>query len=210
MTSLPPLALAALLLPLSSLAAHFDQAFIDIRLIGADSVHLTVSADKNDMMNTVYTFPYEDNREESFRMYQARIESYLQARVPMRVDGKPVRLAAVNWKPGGRGRGDGFDSVSIRDQFHVITLGGVLPRQRKVLEIRSDMWVERDDGPPIITMEYCLFQGDVFLRQRWARTEKSVRFPVSPDSVAAMRANPPVRAPRLSMPDNEDHSGHGH
>src|SRR5690606_27724736 len=50
-------ALLAFALPLPAFAAHFGQAYIDVRLIAPDSVWVEVTADREDYFNTVQTFP---------------------------------------------------------------------------------------------------------------------------------------------------------
>ena len=199
--------LVAATVPSTLLAAHFNEAYIDLRLVGSDSLWIDVSADHNDMMNTVGVFPYEDQKKESYLAYQARIEAYLQSRMIVTVDGKRVRLSVVRWKPMGKGRDDGFDSTSIRQSPHQITLGGLLPQTRKILEVKTDFWVERSDIPPYITAKYSLFEKNTLLRQYWARMEAKVRFPVHPDSIATMLRHPPVPFPS-TLGEPEDHSGH--
>lgn len=197
------------LLPLSAAAAHFGNAYIDVRLIAPDSVLVEVSADREDFYNTVQTFPdvHQGTVASFAALYQQRMEAYLQTRVHVRADGKPVHLAAVRWKIGGQGREDALDSVSLRAPFHTFTLGGRLPTSPEVLTIRADLWVERSDKPRITMVEYAFFAGDEALRRQWIPTERTLRFPLGPDSLAVMRKTPPLPA-TVRVP--VDHAGHGH
>jgi hypothetical protein len=200
-----PLALLAVL-PTAALAQHFAVAYIDVRLVGADSVRVSVEADLQDMMNTVHVFPYyADPAESAYRDYEKKIEYYLRQKVKVHADGKTVYLSAVAWKRGGKNRADGLDSVSIQDGNHSFTLGGKLPPEAKLLSVRSDIWNERDElsSPP--AMDYYFFAGDKLLRRVWSAGGKWIRFPVAADSLAALRALPsPRMPPRMPM----DHSKH--
>lgn len=201
--------LCALAFPLSVVAQHFGNAHIDVRLVGADSVLVEVSADREDFYNTVQAFPdvHKGTLDSFVALYQQRMEVYLQSRVHLRADGKAVRLAAVRWKPGGQGREDALDSASLRVPFHAITLGGRLPASPKVLTVRADLWVERPDRPRITMVEYAFFEGDYALRRQWTPTERTVRFPLTSDSLEVMRKTPPLPA-TIRVP--VDHAGHGH
>lgn len=190
-------------------AAHFGNAYIDVRLVAPDSVLVEVTADREDFFNTVQTFPdvHQGSIASFAALYQQRMEVYLQSRIHLRADNRPVRLAAVRWKPGGAGREDGLDSASLRVPFHTITLGGRLPAAAEVLTIRSDLWVERPDRPRVTMVEYAFFAGEEALRRQWIPTERPLRFPLGPDSLAVMRKTPPLPA-TVRVPI--DHAGHQH
>jgi hypothetical protein len=199
-------ALFALSLPLAAPAQHFSQVFVDVRLHARDSVTVGVEADLQDMMNTVFVFPLfgGDTSAAVYRLYENKLEAYLQQRVRLSADGKPVSLRAVAWKADGKDRDDRMDSVSIRRGNHTIVLGGKLPAGTRRAGLYSEMWVERPENvrPSI---QYNLFKGDTLLRTIWSLNEKTVRFPVSADSVASMLRSPPPPLPRrVPM----DHSGH--
>ncbi len=196
-------------LPLLVAAEHFGNAHIDVRLVGADSVLVEVSADREDFYNTVRTFPdvHKGTLDSFVALYQHRMEVYLQSRVHLRADGKAVPLAAVRWKPGGQGREDALDSASLHVPFHAITLGGRLPAASKSLSIRADLWVERPDRPRITMVEYAFFEGDHVLRRQWTPTERTIRFPLTSDSLEVMRKTPPLPA-TIRVP--VDHAGHAH
>jgi hypothetical protein len=175
--------------PVLAPAQHFTRAKISIRLEGADSLSVEVEAEGDDMMNAVATFPFQDDDPEVYLLYQRRIEAYLQSGISVRADGKRLLLNVVRWKPGGKGREDGFDTGSILRPLHTITLAGKLPKAAKNLELSSSLWMERtetQDMPPM--MEYSLYRNDVLLRRRWRLAEKILRFSLSPDSLEAMRA----------------------
>lgn len=201
--------LLALALPLTVMAQHFGRAYIDVRLVSSDSVHVEVTADREDYFNTVQTFP--DVHEGPFSafaaLYQQRLEAYLQTRVPLRADGKTVRLAATRWKPGGSGRDDALDSADVWAPYHTITLAGRLPAGATQLSIRADLWVERPDRPRMTMVEYAFFEGGRALRRVWEPTERTLRFPLGSDSLATLRkTSPPPATVRIPV----DHAGHGH
>lgn len=202
-------ALIVLAAPFSALGQHFGRAYIDVRLVAPDSILVEVGADRQDMMNTVETFPdrYTGAPGTFYQVYQQRLEAYLQSRVHVRADGKAVRLAAVRWKPGGAGRHDDLDSVSLWLPYATITLGGRLPASAQSLSIRTDLWVERPDKPKISMVEYAFWQGDDVLRRVWMPTERTLRFPLRADSLSVLRKTPSAPATeRVPV----DHSGHGH
>lgn len=202
-------------LPFPAAAAHFGNAYIDVRVVAPDSVWVEVTADREDYFNTVQTFPdvFKGTPGAFAALYQQRIEAYLQSRVHLRADGQRLSLAAVRWKPGGQGREDALDSLSLWAPFHTITLGGKLPastkspKPPKSLSIRTDLWVERPDKPRVTMVEYAFFHGDGALRRVWVPTERTLRFPLGTDSLEAMRKTP---APPATVRVPVDHAGHGH
>jgi hypothetical protein len=201
--------LLILALPFGAAAQHFKYAYIDIRLLEPDSVLVEFTADRQDIENAVQTFPdlYTGEPGTFYPLYQQRVEAYLQTRLHLRADGKAVRLAAVRWKPGGKDRNDHLDSVSGEQSYHTITLGGRLPASAALLTVRADVWIERPDKPKVSMVEYAFFEGDRALRRHWIPTERMLRFPLLPDSLAVMRKTPPQPA-TVRVP--VDHSGHGH
>jgi hypothetical protein len=200
------LILSLVLAPLAARAQHFALAYADIRYKAPDSVTITIEADAQDLMNTVFTFPlYADTGVQAYRRYELRMEHYLQQKIKLKADGKPVYLSAVAWKFGGTGRDDGLDSNSIQAGNHTFVLGGKIKAGTKKISVYSEVWNERPevDHPPI--MEYFLFEGDAVRRRFSAPTERWVHFPITADSLAKMSLHPPRIPPRDS-----DHSGHKH
>lgn len=194
-------------------AQHFGLAYVDIRLVSTDSVRVTVEADSEDLKNSVQVFPFYNAATgkgwESFRLYEQKIEAYLQQKLELHGDGQRIHLQVVSWKPGGKNRQDGFDTVSIYAGNHAITLGGRIPTGTKNLFVRSEFWLERPEVPPTMppSIDYHLLDGELHLRRVWSLTERRVRFPIHPDSLIAMRKNPLPPLPRR-MP--MDHSQHEH
>lgn len=192
---------------------HFRQAGVAVRLVGADSILVTVGASSEDLQNTVHVYPYGETPDEdtaSFRLFENRLEVYLQERIPVRVDGKRVFLKVTQWKPGGTGRDDRLDMSSLYVRNLFVTLGGKLPPHSKMLDITTNMWVERRDAAETV-VQYSFFQDRQALRRLWTHREKTVRFPLTADSLAAMRKNPPAPLERTAEDyDDDDHSGHSH
>lgn len=160
----------------------FDSVKVEIRLIDPDSITVQVTALTQDLFNTVWVFPDSHSDDSVFRLFEDRIETYLQARIPVQIDNKNIYMKVVQWKPGGKGRGDGFDSTLADTRENSITLGGKLPKQRKYLKIRVDMWVERKDAAET-AVEFSLFHHGALQRQTWSHREKTLRFPISSDSL---------------------------
>lgn len=197
----------------------FRTAGVAVRLVGSDSVLVTVGARSEDLQNTVGVFPYydeitnvQDKDSANFRLFERKLEAYMQERIPVRVDGKNVFLRVNQWKPHGKGREDRLDMSSLFVEDLFITLGGRLPKQRKHLDITMNMWVERRDATDT-EVQFSFFEGYTPLRRQWGKRERTVRFPLTADSLKVMRANPP---PKMLVPiddeegDHEDHTGHNH
>jgi hypothetical protein len=170
--------------------AFLHDMAVTLRLEGPDSLVVTVSALSEDFQNTVEVYPYSDSDPRPYRLLEGKLESYLQGRIPVRVDGKRVPLNVVRWKPEGKGRGDGLDSASVWAGYMFISLGGRIPAQRTRLDATVNMWAERP-GASGTSVEMTLMEGPRPLRRLWTQREKTVTFPLHPDSLAAMRANPP-------------------
>jgi|GEM_PF-4091139 len=197
----------------------FRNAGVAVRLVGPDSVLVTVGARSEDLQNTVGVFPYydeitnvQDKDSANFRLFERKLEAYMQERIPVRVDGKSVFLRVTQWKPRGKGREDRLDMSSLFVEDLFITLGGKLPKKRKNLDITMNMWVERRDATDT-EVQFSFFEGYTPLRRLWGKREQTVRFPLTADSLKVLRANPP---PKMLAPieeeedDHEDHTGHNH
>jgi hypothetical protein len=215
MRLVPALLFAALALPFSAAAQHFGFAAMEVHLIEPDSVRVSIEVDAQDLMNTVYTFPlYADTGEAAYRLYERRLEQYMQTKVKLRADGKPVNLAAVQWKRDGKGRHDGLDSVSIQEKDHYIALSGKVPKGMNRLSVRADLWDDRDEVQDPPRIELALHQGDVLLRRMITEMGRTINFSLHPDSVAKMKASFPPRVlkrPTHNPHDkNVDHTGHNH
>ena len=201
------LACAVLGVSTSSAGEHFNFAFVDIELRG-DSVRMTVQADRLDLLNTVGVFPYSDGQgDRSVRLYENRIESYLQQKLALRADGKRLYMPVVQWKRGGSSREDGFDSVSIYSDYHYLTFGAKLPKNTQTLTFYSELWTEQSqDNESPAKMEITLFQNQTALKRAWTFTEKTVRFAIHPDSLAKMRRSPPPAGIRRIPVDHSEHN----
>jgi hypothetical protein len=192
----------------------FRSAGIAVRLVGPDSVLVTFGARSEDLQNTVGVFPYEEDDAlgsdtANFRLFERKLEIYLQERVPVQVDGRGVYLRVVQWKPRGKGREDGLDMKSLWVENLFITLGGRIPRQRKYIDVTANVWIERQDALET-EIQFSLFEDRRLLRRLWAKREKRVRFPVAPDSLKAMRKTPPppIKVYESQVDEGGDHSGH--
>ena len=197
-TGLSPVWLGSCLLPCFCLFGtsggeelFFQYAKVAMTMEEPDSITVEVTAVAEDFMNTVNVFPVEVSDTAKLRLFESRLESYLRIRIPVWVDGRRIPLAAVKAKPEGkRGKGEGLDSASILGTDHTIRLGGKLPAKRSRLEVQADLWVERPDASGTM-VEFSLRSKGLVLRRTWAGVEKKLRFPVSPDSIEAMRSRPP-------------------
>jgi hypothetical protein len=193
---------------------YFHSAGIAVRLVGPDSVLLTIGATSENLQNTVRVFPYGDD-DTTFRLLERRLEAYFQDRIPVRVNGKRIYFKVTQWKPDGKGPKDGLDMASLYVQNLFITMGAKLPKKRTYLDITANLWIEREDAAQTV-IQFSLFKEREVLRRLWTHREKTVRFPLSRDSIAAMRANPPPPLPRAAPEeigdpgDQGDHSGHDH
>jgi len=163
----------------------FENVGVSIHLIDPDSITLQVTASTEDLFNTVSVFPNAGSEKSVFQLFQKRIETYLQARVPVQVDGKNIRLKVVQWKPGGKGREDGFDSSLATTLENSITLGGILPKHRNYLSTHVDMWMERDDAADT-RVSFSLFHNAILLKQEVLKREMIWKFPLSRDSLSIM------------------------
>jgi hypothetical protein len=192
----------------------FHKAGIAVRLIGPDSLLITVGAGSEDLQNTVRVFPYSEENDgdtAAFRLLERRVESYLQDRIPVHLDGKRIYFKVTQWKPGGKDRNDRLDMKSLFVDNLFITMGAKIPPKRTNLDIVANLWIEREDASET-EVQFSLFEGKQVLRREWTKRERKVRFPVSADSLKAMRKNPPPplkRAPEENV-EHDDHSGHNH
>ena len=190
---------------------HFHAAGIALRLVAPDSILMTVGARSEDLQNTVRVFPYGDDDTTSFRLLERRLEVYFQDRIPVVVDGKRLFFRVTQWKPRGQGRADGLDMPSLYVDNLFITMGARLPKGAKAVDVTANLWLEREDAAETV-VQFSLFEGSQPLRRLWTHREQTVRFPLTPDSLAAMRANPPapLQVAPEELGDPGERSGHGH
>jgi hypothetical protein len=168
---------------------YFMNAKIVLGLVGNDSLTVQFCAPAEDMVNTVGIFPADNSDPEIFRLYEKRMEAYLQDRLPVAVNRKRLFLKVVQWKPNGKGRADGFDSLAIYSD-QKITFAAKLPPQRDFIDVTANIWYERSDAGRT-QVEYNLLQDGILLKRIFTGREKKVRFAIAPDSLAVMRKNPP-------------------
>ena len=182
----------------------FHEAKVGARLIGKDSLIIIFSAGSEDLQNTVGIFPYENADSSVFRLFENKMEAYLQERLPVFVDGKRLYPKIVQWKTGGKGRGDRLDSADIYVDAMFFGLGTRLPPHRKYLELTANVWTEREDAGNTL-IQFTLIDDDKALRHVWTGREKKVRFPISADSLAYMRKHPPGPVRKLLPRDIPGH-----
>jgi dipeptidyl aminopeptidase/acylaminoacyl peptidase len=178
---------------------YFMRARVIVRVLNPDTLAVEFGAGAEDMVNTVGIAPYDNSDPQVFRLYETRAEAYLQDRLPVYVDGKRVYLKVSQWKPEGKGRADGFDSLSVYSPIR-ITLTGKLPTPRKTLEVSTNIWTERFDAGAT-EVEYRLYDGNALLKRFWSKREKKQRLPISADSLAVLGKNP---LPPVTMELEED------
>ena len=167
----------------------FMNAKIVIELVGNDSLTVQFCAPAEDMVNTVGIIPDGNADKEPYRLYEKRMEAYLQDKVPVAVNRKRLFLKVVQWKPGGKGREDGFDSAAIYSPQKIL-FASKLPPPRDYLDVTANVWTERTDAGNTL-VEYNFVQDGTLLKRLWTGREKRVRFSLSPDSLAQWRKNPP-------------------
>ena len=186
---------------------HYNFAFVDLELKN-DSVFMSVQADRLDLMNSVNVFPYTDEMGDSrYRLYEDKIEAYLQQKMALSADGRQLYMPVVRWFPGGSSRRDGFDSTTVQTDYHIITLGAKLPEKTKTLTFHSEIWAEKEElDPSPAKIELGLFQNGIALKRVWTFVGKTVRFPILPDSLANMRRNPPPPGIRRIPVDHSQHN----
>lgn len=200
-----PMFYGLLATPALALAAHYNEVKVAVKLIDPDSVHLEVDADHDDLLNTVMMFP--DNKDTALmRVYQTRIEAYLVSRLPLKVDGKGLPLKVIRWKPGGKGRADGFDSTSLYSARQVITLGAALPANAKKLTLGLNLWAEFQRST---VGEIAWFWNGALLDRRWSPMEKTLVYPLERDSLLAAEERakkkpPPPRTIPEALRDDMD------
>ncbi len=158
---------------------------VAVRLIDPDSVTVEVNANTEELVNATHSTADTGSAMEKSRLFQERTESYLISRVNLTVNGRPVdNMRVVRWKLHGAGREDDFvhDTNLIMTSPSIITLGGSLPKERRVLKVTVNLWPEL--GVQAIS-EVSFFWRDSLLDRRWIKMDSPLRFEISPDSLAA-------------------------
>ena len=174
---------------------------IAIRLIDSDSITVTVDANHDDIVNVVHfntTFGLDTVLKDEVLIYQERVTTYLLSHLNLQMDGRPLEnLKVVRWKLKGKGPEDDFttDRIAYWSTTHAITLGGKLPQARKNLGINVQLFAELGVQP---ISEISLYWRDSLLVRKWLGLDRTLRLPVSQDSLAAMmqraEAPPDVKA----------------
>jgi hypothetical protein len=200
-----PLFYGLLTAPALAFAGHYNEIKVSIKLIDPDSLHLEVNMDDDDMLNAMGMFP-EEKDTAMMRAYEVQTEAYLTSRLVLKVDGKGLPMRVVQWKPGGKGRQDGFDYASIYSTRQVITLGAALPKKREKLSLVMNVWVEFKN-PTLGEVDW-VWNG-ALLDRRWSYMEKTLTYPLATDSLVAAKKRavkkpPPPSTQFNAVPDDHD------
>ena len=162
---------------------------IAIRLVDPDSITVTVDANHDDLSNVLrfnVSFGVDTVFPKEVLIYQERLPVYLLSHLNLQADGLPLNnLKIIRWKPNGRGPEDDFtnDKAGFWMSNHVVTLGGVLPKPRKMLGVNVQLFAELGIQP---ISEISLYWRDSLLVRKWLGLDKTLRFNVAEDSLAAM------------------------
>jgi hydrogenase/urease accessory protein HupE len=171
----------------SATAAHVTgSSTVDIRLVGPDSLTVTVSATQTDFVEATgrnFKLGSSEERRSSADAYQEKLAAYLRARIRLETDQGTPALSVLQWKPKGRGPGDGFDSASFFRERQIVTMGGGLPKNRAWLRVEVGMFPELGVQP---VSEISLFWKDTLVRRVWLGPDASVRFPMAQDTLDAL------------------------
>ncbi len=173
-----------------SLFAHANgSSKVFVRLHGNDSVTVEVDANTSDMLNAVHS---EANPgvfdSASARNYQERAANYLFARVPALADNRSfLNPRPLLWKRHGTGPDDDLahDSAALWDTAIVLTFGGRHASGAHTLEISPAVFPEF--GVQTIC-EASVYWRDSLIERRWLTLDRSLRIPLSPDSLNARLA----------------------
>jgi hydrogenase/urease accessory protein HupE len=163
---------------------------VTVRLLGSDSLIVEVDANTSDMITAV---GMEAMRPEVFipadvRTYQARAAQYAYSRLAIRADNRAVLNSAVlSWKRGGMGPDDDLagDSAAMWDTSIVITFGGRYPAGARMLNFGAALFPEF--GMQSICQASVLWR-DTLVERRWLVLDRTLRVPLSPDSLDARLA----------------------
>jgi hypothetical protein len=173
-----------------------------IRVLGSDSLTVEVDANSSDMFNAVGTElnPYKFE-EERARVYQNKAAAYMYSRVAILADNQPfLNPRVLLWKRNGNGPDDDLarDSAATWDTTIVLTFGGRLPHGARMLRFSPAIFPEF--GVQTIC-ETSVYWRDTLIERRWLTLDRSLRLPLSPDSLDAMLAKSRA-APATASGDN--------
>ena len=176
---------------------------IAIRLIDPDSITVTVNANHDDLTNVVHfnsTFGLDTIVRSEALIYQERLSGYLLSHLNLQVDGSPLgNLKIIRWKPDAKNPEDDLttDKIAYWASPQIMTFGGKLSSPRKNLGINVQLFAELGIQP--IT-EISLYWRDSLLVRKWLGLDRTLRFPITQDSLLAMMqragAPPEVKAAR--------------
>jgi hydrogenase/urease accessory protein HupE len=186
------LAFAFLLLIASALTLHAHPngtTKVTIRLFENDSLTVEVDANTDDVTNAVGSV-LDPNRFEAAKvvMHQERAAHYLYSRITLRADSRNVVSPGVlKWKRGGTGPADDLtnDSAATWDTSVVITYGGRIPAGAQTLTFSAALFPEF--GVQALC-EASVYWKDSLVERRWLTLDRTLRLPLSPDTLAARLA----------------------
>lgn len=177
----------SLLIAFASLWAHPNgTSKVLVRLYGDDSVTVEVDANTADMRNALRTDADPGLFDTTAaRIYQERAADYLYARVPALADNRSfLNPRPLLWKRNGTGPADDLahDSAAFWDTTIVLTFGGRHPAGARTLVLSPAVFPEF--GVQTICAASAYWR-DSLIERRWLSLDRSMRIPLSPDSLDA-------------------------
>jgi hydrogenase/urease accessory protein HupE len=163
---------------------------VTVRLLGNDSLTVEVDANTSDMLTAVGsgTMSPEVFVPADVRNYQARAAQYAYSRLALRADNRAFLSPTVlSWKRGGAGPDDDLsrDSTAMWDTSIVLTFGGKYPAGARTLSFGAALFPEF--GMQSICQASVLWR-DTLVERRWLVLDRTLRVPLSPDSLEARLA----------------------
>jgi hypothetical protein len=179
--------LLAVLFTAGDLHAHANgTSKIYIRLHGNDSITVELDANTSDMIQAVGSdaSPYQFDTVPA-RIFQERAANYFYSRLSALADNRTFLSPHVLlWKRGGTGPADDLvhDSAALWDTTLVMTFGGRHHPNARLLHIQPAIFPEF--GVQTIC-EASVYWKDTLIERRWLTLDKSLRIPLSADSLDA-------------------------
>lgn len=179
--------LGLLFFPQQSSAHPNGVSKITLELRDPDTLLVISDANRDDVLNAIRETPNRDSLTSEYsRRFMEKVAYYLQSRLRLEVDGRGLsNMQVISWDSLGKSDPSLIDSADLSRLTFIITYQTQIPAQGQRLAISPQYFLEFGIQP---LSEVSVFWHKQLVQRSWLTPDKTLRLPLSRDSLAARLA----------------------
>lgn len=160
---------------------------ITLNLRDGDTLIVTSDVNRDDVLNAIRETPFRDSLTPEYsRRFMEKVAYYLQSRLRLEVDGRGLsNMQVISWDSLGKSDPSLIDSADLSRLTFIITYQTQIPAQGQRLAISPQYFLEFGIQP---LSEVSVFWHKQLVQRSWLTPDKTLRLPLSRDSLAARLA----------------------